>query len=387
MPVLTRLSKTAVPTTFPDPAALAAADVGMPACSHDEFSPLTEVVVGTSVGARTPTLDRSAWLNLYPDLSASELRGIAAGGFPPSLLAEAEEDLDTLAATLSKLGVTVHRPTPVDHAAVFASPYWRTTGFHSYCPRDLALVVGNVIIQSPSPMRARMYELVGLRDLFQQKMLAGSPWIAGPTPQLRDELYPLDESGRPVLAEVEPVFEAANVLRCGRDILYLVSGSGNELGWQWLRTTLSAFGEYRMHPIRDVYRYTHIDSTISLIRPGLVLLNPARIRSGDVLPEPMRSWKHLWCPPMATKPSASPYPLSSEWLGMNLLMVRPDLAIVDSQQQELIRLLEAHRIEVLPILLRHARVLGGGFHCVTLDIRRQSIHGGSLSDEIDGRNE
>lgn len=33
-----------------------------------------------------------------------------------------------------------------------------------------------------------------------------------------------------MLGETEPVFDAANVLRAGRDLYYLVSGSGNELG-------------------------------------------------------------------------------------------------------------------------------------------------------------
>ncbi|MGH3832528.1 MAG: inosamine-phosphate amidinotransferase 1 [Pseudonocardiaceae bacterium] len=306
------------------------------AWSQDEFSPLAEVVVGTAMGARIPALDRSAWLNLYPELAIDELTGIVAGEFPSRVLAEAEEDLDALAEILTGLGVVVHRPAPVAHEVEFATPHWRSSGFCSYCPRDLALVVGSTIIAAPSPMRARMFELAGLRALFQQRMLAGSAWLAAPTPQLLDELYPLDASGHPTLGETEPVFDAANVLRCGRDLYYLVSGSGNELGRRWLQTTLSALRDYRVHPIRGVYPYTHIDSTISLIRPGLALLNPSRITDPTVLPEPLRSWEHLWCPPMTTTPVAVANPLSSAWIGMNLLMVRPDLAIVDAAQNGLI---------------------------------------------------
>jgi elongation factor P--beta-lysine ligase/N-dimethylarginine dimethylaminohydrolase len=365
--------------TLPNAPAVPAESAALPrirpraAWSADEFSPLAEVVVGTAAGARIPALDRSAWLNLYPDLAAGELAGIATGTFPARVLAEAEEDLAALAEILAGLGVTVHRPAPVDHGAEFTTPHWRSRGFYSYCPRDLALVVGSTIIQAPGPMRARMFELAGLRELFQARMLAGSAWIAAPVPQLRDELYPLDEGGRPMLGENEPVFDAANVLRAGRDLYYLVSGSGNELGARWLQTTLSALGDYRVHPIRGVYPHTHIDSTISLIRDGLVLLNPARITDpARQLPWPLASWEHLWCPPMTTTPVATAAPLSSEWIGMNLLMVRPDLAIVDAAQHRLIGALERRGVEVVPHTLRHARVLGGGFHCVTLDIRRDS---------------
>ncbi|MEZ6094832.1 MAG: hypothetical protein R3C03_11460 [Pirellulaceae bacterium] len=55
---------------------------------------------------------------------------------------------------------------------------------------------------------------------------------------------------------------------------------------------------------------------------------------------------------------------------MNLLMVRPDLAIVDRHQSHLIRELESRKVNVIPLQIRHARTLGGGFHCVTLDVRR-----------------
>lgn len=361
---------------MPTASALAPAPAGAPAAlaagSDDEFSPLSEVVVGTAVGARVPVLDRSAWLNLYPELTAGELAAIGTGRFPSRVLAEAEEDLDGLAAILAGLGVMVHRPAAVEHEREFTTPHWRTGGFYSYCPRDLTLIVGSTIIQAPSPMRARMFELAGLRELFQQRMLGGSAWIAAPTPMLRDDLFPLDGHGRPTLGETEPVFDAANVLRCGRDLYYLVSSSGNELGRRWLQTTLAAFGDYRVHPIRGVYPHTHIDSTISLIRPGLALLNPARITDPAVLPEPLASWEHLWCPPMTGTPVAGVHPLSSEWIGMNLLMVRPDLAIVDAAQYELIAALNGRGVDVVPHSLRHARVLGGGFHCVTLDVRRDA---------------
>ncbi|RUS93318.1 hypothetical protein DSM106972_096740 [Dulcicalothrix desertica PCC 7102] len=38
--------------------------------------------------------------------------------------------------------------------------------------------------------------------------------------------------------ELEPAFDAANVLRLGKDIFYLVSDSGNKYGAKWLQTFL-----------------------------------------------------------------------------------------------------------------------------------------------------
>ena len=55
---------------------------------------------------------------------------------------------------------------------------------------------------------------------------------------------------------------------------------------------------------------------------------------------------------------------------MNIMVVRPGLAIVDKRQVEMIRLLERHGIDVIPLQLTHSRVLRGGFHCSSLDVRR-----------------
>jgi len=87
-------------------------------------------------------------------------------------------------------------------------------------------------------------------------------------------------------------------------------------------------------------------------------------------PACFRGWEILWSPPIRDIPSAVKHPLSAPWLGMNLLMVSPEVAIVDADQPELIAALEKRHITVLPHKLRHSRVLGGGFHCVTLDIVR-----------------
>jgi glycine amidinotransferase/scyllo-inosamine-4-phosphate amidinotransferase 1 len=347
----------------------------VPACSHDEFSPLKEIIVGRAAGARIPPLigDRSAWLNLYGDLPEADLATIQAGSISPRVIEETEQDLQRLVDTLEGLGVVVHRPRPADHGRRFTTPDWETSGFYSYCPRDLTLILGSAIIQTPAPMRSRYFELDALREVFTGYMKAGSAWIAAPAPRLADEMFPIGADGLPMLGESEPAFDAANVLRCGRDLFYLVSGSGNELGLRWLETTVSLLGDYAVHPVRGVYRYTHIDSTIALLRPGLVLLNPERITE-SAIPAPLKGWDRIWCPPMAGPGIATAdRPLSSPWIGMNLLMVSPELAIVDAAQHALIRELQRHRIEVLPLSLRHARALGGGFHCVTLDTVRDTL--------------
>jgi glycine amidinotransferase len=55
-----------------------------------------------------------------------------------------------------------------------------------------------------------------------------------------------------------------------------------------------------------------------------------------------------------------------------MLVVDPHTVIVDRHQADLIQILEQHKFTVIPLELRHSRTLGGGFHCVTLDLVRES---------------
>ena len=202
-------------------------------------------------------------------------------------------------------------------------------------------------------------------------MHSGARWFSAPKPMLLDELFPT-ESGQLTPRDLEPAFDAANVLRFGRDILYLVSATGNELGGHWLQNILGE--EFRVHFLKDVYFGSHIDSTLVALRPGLVLANPERL-SDATLPEFLKEWDVIYSPPMENQERHSaPYldqAIGSEWIDMNLFSIDPDTVVVDSDQTALIRLLEGHGMTVVPVKLRHSRMLGGGFHCVTLDVRRR----------------
>ena len=77
------------------------------------------------------------------------------------------------------------------------------------------------------------------------------------------------------LRETEILVEAANTLRMGKDLLYLLSSSGNVLGAKWLQSALG--DDDQGHTTADIYRSSHIDSTAMCLRPRLVLLNDTRV--------------------------------------------------------------------------------------------------------------
>ncbi|QWF84820.1 inosamine-phosphate amidinotransferase 1 [Amycolatopsis sp. CA-230715] len=340
---------------------------------HNEWDPLEEVIVGIADGARVPSPDIGLFALDYAE-HEEDLEDIPTGPYDARVIEEANEDLEGFAELLRAEGVTVRRPAVTDHAKGFGTPDWTSDGEYNYCPRDVLLAIGETVIETPMVLRSRYFEPYAYREILLDYFRSGANWISAPKPRLLDETYTVRPERGSVLNNHEPLFDAANVLRIGKDIAYLVSGSGNELGGEWLRRVLG--DEYRVHPITGVYDGTHIDTTITLVRPGLVVLNPERIRE-DQVPRIFASWDVLWCPENVDTGYAFPYPRASIWQsGLNFVMVRPDLAVVNDLQRPLIRALEKKHVTVAPLPMRHARTLTGGFHCVSLDVRRT----GSLED-------
>ena len=381
--------------------------------SHNEWDKIKEIIVGTAKGTRA-TL---TW-NKKDKISSKNVelaKKLAEEATPKWLYDEVEEDLDGLSNTLKKLGAIVHRPESFDLSEVYSSPDWNSTSNNIYNTRDLNLVVGNNVIESPSYQISRYYESTALYPLFYKYFSEGFKWIAGPKPLINyDSSLPYfrDENERELtdedikhqkltggrleelhkLAEKEILFEAANTVRMGKDLLYLISSSGNKLGAQWLQSVLGS--EYRVHTTEDIYRSSHIDSTVMCLRPGLVLLNSARVTEKNC-PKIFDKWDKLYFEDVAPtseselriqKEIRDPighkikdlgfktnlFDMSSPWVGMNLLSYDQETVIVDERQTNLIKLLEKNKFNVVKIRMRHIYTQGGGIHCATLDTVRES---------------
>lgn len=333
---------------------------------HNEWDPLEEIIVGSALHAAMPTDDPGFDLaRRLPDHSKR-----AAITINSQIRDETEEDLLRLVETLTKLGVSVRRPSIEEPPGRIKTPDWEVDAYFPYCPRDIFFAIGQSIIECPSVFRSRYFESNVYKHILLDYLRSGSRWFSAPKPRLLHSGYRDGCNGDTIINEHEPVFDAANVIRAGRDLFYLVSDSGNDLGCDWLQTMLGS--KYRVHACRNLYHSLHIDTTICLLRPGLFLANPKWVTEHN-LPPLLRTWTMITCPEMIEKDYSTFPPMASPWLGMNLLMVNPNLALVDQNQTNLIAVLKKHNIDIVPVLLRHGRILGGGPHCVTLDIRRKGV--------------
>jgi glycine amidinotransferase/scyllo-inosamine-4-phosphate amidinotransferase 1 len=260
--------------------------------------------------------------------------------------------------------------------------------------RDLHLIVGNTVIESPSPTKYRFFEATGLYDIWYEYLKEGFRWICGPKPRLvgKYEIPFYENEQRLIkLSEDEILFDAANTVRMGTDLLYLVSASGNYLGAKWLQSMLG--DEYKVHTTDQIYRSAHIDSTVLCLRPGLVLLNGYRVNEKNC-PEIFNKWEKIYFSEIVTYPQETIdfqenvrrkvaeklakldiktglKSMSSEWIGLNFLSLDPHTVVVDKRQIHLIKVLEKHNLTVIPINYRYSYFMGG-IHCNTLDTVRES---------------
>jgi N-dimethylarginine dimethylaminohydrolase len=316
--------------------------------SINEWGQLTKVVVGVADYATIPPLDISLRTVNYADLDF--LDKIKHGPYPQQIIEEANEDLEIFCNFLNSCGVEVVRPKrdPVN--------------YYNYCPRDTVIIYGDRAIAAPMSLKARKNEYLHYAHHLDNIIVA--PNYQG------DDIFNINCLGDPnvlALHNTQPKFDAANIIRANNDLLYLVSNSGNHAGASWLQETLP---DVKVHLLENVYSYMHIDSTVAFLREGLMLLNSSRIKDINVLPEPFRSWDYIMCPEPIDIGHYPDYCHSSTWINVNLLSINPNLVVLEEHQTNLRDILEKYGIECAMLPMRHARTLGGCFHCVTLDLER-----------------
>lgn len=331
--------------------------------SYNEWDPLEEVIVGRVDGSYVPMID-SVWASSIPQENAAAIYRSQARPYPKEAVEAAARELDLFAEVLASEGVCVRRPDPIHYGSPFSTPEWGCpNGFSAANPRDLLLVVGDEIIETPCAMRARYHEVNAYRSLLKEYFKAGARWTAAPKPMLTDSLFDptygqRESSARYPITEWEPTFDAADFVRCGRDLFVTQSVVTNRFGIEWLRRHLGP--EFRIHDVQTLARGPmHIDTTLMPLAPGKVLVNPLY---APMLPDAFSRWDIIHAP-LPTRSTSGDRLLapSSSWLSMNVLSLDEERVFVDTEQESLIRLLRDCGFRPIPHALRALGTFGAGF--------------------------
>ena len=300
--------------------------------SSNEWGKLKQVVVGSADFANWPSTDPV--FAQESEKTTWKATPVPSGPVPQQLIDETNEDLEKLVDALKKENVEVLRPNTIN--------FQELGGMYNYCPRDRLIVAGSELVDCSMMYPCRNMEIDAL------------PMVTGQASKIHR--MPKDQG---------MTLDAANVCRLGNDWLYLLSASGNMAAYEWL---CEQFPDQNIEAV-NFYAGVHIDSTIVPIREGLALINGTRVTPAT-LPRALRDWQCVYIDDVVAQDFYQ-YPYASRWIALNMLMVNPNLAVVDKHQKELIKILNSLKVDVIMLELRHSRTLGGGFHCVTLDLIRE----------------
>lgn len=344
--------------------------------SCNEWDPLEEVIVGTVENATVPVW--SKWLEPpTPEHSRWFFEKYGGQPFPEEMVEKASAELDNLVKVLQGLGVKVQRPTAQEFSKTNSTPWWDSKGLYAAMPRDVLMVIGDIIIEAPMAWRERYFEVYSYRDLIKDYFDQGAKWLAAPKCSMSDTFYNADyNSDNPVIdgkrtfviSETEVAFDAADFVRFGKDIFVQLSCVTNRTGVEWVRRHIG--DEYKVHEIAfSDDTPMHIDTTIVPLAPGKLLINPSWVDKSQ-LPSQFDSWDIIESP-TPENPHDSTLYLSSDWLSMNFLSVDGKRVIVEENEYTLMKMLEKHGFEPIPIPFRNFYPFGGSIHCATTDIRRR----------------
>ena len=209
------------------------------------------------------------------------------GPRPLETVEKANLQLDHLANLLEKRGIQVDRPTPLQWNQAVITPDFSTGSmFGCMPPRDVLLTVGKEILSAAMSFRCRFWEYLAYHGLMQRYFDEDPDfrWEQAPRPRLTEDSYQqgyfdeitIEERLKRtaelnfVTTEDEPLFDAADVMRIGKDLFCQHGLTTNLRGMEWLQRH---FPDHRVHSVNfpgDPYPI-HIDATFVPLRPGLIM--------------------------------------------------------------------------------------------------------------------
>lgn len=382
----------------------------------NEWDPLKRVVLGRPEGTSIPAPE-PAWIH---NLASAGMGMGYSGPFPEDMVEAAIRQENDFVKILEKRGIIVDRvqvPAAFQDGRAIVTPEWAQIGLHGVNnPRDLFLPLGNEIMEAPGSRRSRFFEYLCMRDLFE-KWFREDPdfrWTAAPRPRLSDDSFvynyywDYDENWSEEvkkekllnwefhLTEKEPLWDAADACRAGRDIFWQASAVTNKAGMEWLRRYLSDKG-IRLHPVLfdsspgKRWRPWHIDVTLTLARPGLAIVCPDKIMPPDIenlfrkndweiveAARPVYDWNESRALCADRHGVHGP-----NWISMNTLSLGPKTICVMDKEEPYMKQLDKLGLEVVPLAYEKVYPFGGMIHCSTLDVFRE----GGLEDYFPNQQE
>ncbi|CAF0871388.1 unnamed protein product [Rotaria sordida] len=322
---------------------------------------------------------------------------------------EKSSQTNTNDKTIQKNKIDVCRPVSSSQEELcfnhqLATPHFKSQyQFGLACPRDILITLGAIkkcrhlftqcdtVVEAPTSAHIRYFESEYYKPLLYSlwRCDPNMKWLQPPKPTCSSikmfndvdywEKINTKDFNKSIFAnsgyktnlnENEIAFDAADIVRMGKDVFYKKSASANNQGLYWLRRTFPNLRFHMMHfPTDGSY---HLDTSLIPLRPptsgshGLVLLN----QNYPPLASEMKlftdnDWRSIWAPLHSTG-EVPPLALCTGNLNANILSLNDHCVVIEECETPMYRLLHDELgFDVITCPLRVLNEFGGGIHCGT----------------------
>lgn len=347
--------------------------------SHTSFAPLKEVIVGRELSLSTRMSDIT-FKQFYREALDEKIYESPFDEYTVNLelINQRNHDLDNLAQLIESFGIIVHRPDPLTKIVPFTTPSFKSELSSASNVRDVTIVYGNKLIETPTFVRNRYFENTLLYDVFNKAWDhgKGGMWIRCPHTTLTEDTIDLGHWGDArdytnIPQNYVMAIDGAQFLRIGKDAIVNINSYNQWLGFEWVK---SFFPEVDFHVLHVTDN--HIDGCLICLRPGVFLVNPKYQNIRSLLPKKFKNWTYI-IPDDTTVPvdirgmtNIDIQLASSRGMDVNVLSLNEQTVVVNERAVGVRAALEKNGFDVVPTRLEHGEIFAGGIHCSTLDLVR-----------------
>jgi len=281
-----------------------------------------------------------------------------------------DETLSEMEKVFVRFDIEVVRPEPLlfDKDRPLVTPFLSMPAVkNSLTPYDTFLCLKDTVVECPSVTDLAFFDHVQYKHIWQKCFDNGSKWMAAPIPTHAPDQFDLDEER----THGEILFDGPALEPVGDVLLSSEKSVINDRGRRWIEQW---YPEFKHHTVKGTNG--HLDGYFTILKPGLIM----SIIPKDKLPDIFKSWTVIK-PPEASfaQPDVANRFIQDDdfentTIGVNNFSLDEENIIVMKHivdhHPNVIREIEKHGINCIPISYDAVRVLGIGFSCMTGAINR-----------------
>ena len=281
-----------------------------------------------------------------------------------------DETLSEMKKVFLDFGIKVVRPKPlvVDKDRPLVTPFLTMPAVSgSLSPYDTFLCLKDTVVECPSINDVAFFDHVQYKHIWQECFDNGSKWMAGPIPTHGPDQFELDEDRKygEILFDGPALEPVGDVLLSSEKVVI------NDRGRKWIEQW---YPEFKHHVVKGTNG--HLDGYFTILKPGVIM----SIIPKDKLPDIFKSWTVIQPPagnfaqPEITSRFIQDDDFENTTIGVNNFSIDEGNIVVmkniADHHPDVIREIEKHGINCIPIQYDAIRVLGIGFSCMTGAISR-----------------